>query len=154
MSVMNGLQVAMELAQTRRDAAVQALEKARQNWLSARMQLGQLESYARESGARWSTRSGSCTPELMRHHYQFMERLTHAIALQTGIVAEHQRKVAREAGVLRETETRLESLWQLCFARQREQQQLQGRREQKQTDEYAAHRHRRQILGQTRAAPL
>ncbi|MEO8248556.1 MAG: flagellar export protein FliJ [Burkholderiales bacterium] len=151
---MSGLQVALELAQDRRDASAQVLAQARQGWLAAQVQLEQLESYAQESGARWSTRSGSCTPDLMRHHYQFMERLTHAIGLQTGMVAEQQRKVVREASVLREAEGRLESLRQLCFARERELKQALDRREQKQTDEYAALRHRRQILGQTRAAPL
>ncbi|MBU1360257.1 MAG: flagellar export protein FliJ [Gammaproteobacteria bacterium] len=143
MSVMNGLSVAVELAQTRRDAAAQVLAKARQQWISAQLQIDQLESYAQECTTRWAQQSLSCTPELMRHHYQFMARLDHAIGLQTGIVAEHGRNVEREAATLRVAELKLESLRQLMKQRERERQAELSRREQKMSDEQAAIQHRR-----------
>lgn len=139
----SGLQQALELAQARRDAAAQALASSRQAWLAGQVQLDQLKSYSQESGGRWSTRSGSCTPDLMRHHYQFMERLNHAISLQSRIIAEQGESIAREAAALREAEGRLESLRQLCLARRREWQRAQDLREQKLSDERATLRRAR-----------
>ncbi|KPU93912.1 hypothetical protein APR50_38260 [Variovorax paradoxus] len=140
---MSGLEIAADMARDRRDAAVQVLAQARQKWLAGQVQLDQLESYAQECTARWATRSLNCTPELMRHHYQFMERLDHAIALQTGIVRELGQGVERAAVPVREAEARLESLRQLVQARERELQLQADRRAQKQTDEQAALQHRR-----------
>ena len=147
MSGMNGLDVAVDLALSRRDAAAQVLANARQAWVAAQVQQDQLESYAQECVTRWSQRANGCTPDLMRHHYQFMERLHHAIALQSGIIADQERNVQREAVKLREAEGRLESLRQLLSVRQREMQVALGRREQKQSDEMAALQHRRRLEG-------
>lgn len=147
MSGMNGLDVAVDLALSRRDAAAQVLANARQAWVAAQVQQDQLESYAQECVTRWSQRATGCTPDLMRHHYQFMERLHHAIALQSGIIADQERNVQREAVKLREAEGRLESLRQLLSVRQREMQVALGRREQKQSDEMAALQHRRRLEG-------
>jgi len=143
MSGMNGLQIAADLALARRDAASQVLAQARQAWLGAQAQLDQLESYAQECTARWATQSLNCTPEIMRHHYQFMARLDHAIGLQIGIAGEHGARMEREAVALRVAEARLESLRQLVLAREREQRVLLGRREQKTCDEQAANQYRR-----------
>lgn len=142
-----GLQIAVDMARDRRDVAVQWLAQARQKWLAAQVQMEQLQSYAQECTARWAERSQHCTPELMRHHYQFMARLDHAIALQTGIVRELGQGVERAALPVREAEARLESLQQLLRAREREAQRLAGRREQKQSDELAALLHRRRVGG-------
>lgn len=143
MSAMSGLQVAVDLALGKRDAAAQLLAQARQTWIAAQLQLDQLENYAQETTARWSKQLASCTPELMRHHYQFMERLNHAAGLQTGIVAERARTVSSAAFALREAECRLESLRQVHAARERELRMALGRREQKQSDEQAALQYRR-----------
>ncbi len=143
MSAMNGLQIAADLALAGRDAATQALAQARQVWRAAKVQLDQLESYAQECTTRWATQSLQCTPEIMRHHYQFMARLDHAIGLQIGIAGEYGARVEREAVALRAAEARLESLRQLVLAREREQRVLLGRREQKSCDEQAANQYRR-----------
>ncbi|VWX60300.1 Flagellar export protein FliJ [Burkholderiales bacterium 8X] len=145
MSGMNGLQIAADLALSQRDAAAQVLASARQTWLQAQVQLDQLESYAQECTNRWTVQSGSCTPELMRHHYAFMARLEHAIGLQLHIVGEHGQRVEREALKLRDAEVRLEGLRQLVASREREREQLLARREQKMTDEQAALQHRRRM---------
>lgn len=143
MSDKQGIHLAIELATQRRDALAQCLGLARQQWVSAQMQLDQLESYAQESTARWGAQAGRHQPELMRHHYQFMERLVQAIQMQTGIVGEHAGHVAREAAQVREAEARLEALRQVQAQRDREQLALTMRREQKQSDEMAAAQYRR-----------
>ena len=63
MSAMSGLQVAVDLALGKRDAAAQLLAQARQTWIAAQLQLDQLENYAQETTARWSKQLASCTPE-------------------------------------------------------------------------------------------
>jgi flagellar FliJ protein len=140
---MNGLELALSQALDRRDAAARVVAQARQGWGAARAQLEQLETYASECTDRWATKQAGCMPEIMRHHYQFMARLTHAIVLQTGIVGEALAGVEREAGALREAESKLESLRQLNATRLRGERQLQDRREQKQSDESASLQYRR-----------
>ncbi len=143
MAAMNGLDLALSQALERRDAAALVVAQVRQTWVNGRVQLDQLESYALECTERWAAQQSNCIPEIMRHHYQFMARLTHAIGLQTGIVADQRRAVDRETGLLREAEARLESLRQLNTARLRSLQQALDRREQKQSDEQAAMQYRR-----------
>ena len=59
-------------------------------------------------------------------------------------MADHARGVERQTAALREAEARLESLRQLTAARTRGLQQALDRREQKQSDEFAALQYRRQ----------
>ena len=141
----NGLELALSQALDRRDAAARVVAQARQDWMAARAQLDQLETYAGECTDRWAAKQVGCMPEIMRHHYQFMARLTHAIVLQTGIVGEALAGIDRETGVLREAESRLESLRQLNETRLRGERQLQDRREQKQSDESASLQYRRMV---------
>jgi flagellar FliJ protein len=143
MAETNGMALAIELATGKRDALAQRLGQVRQQWVGAQLQLDQLESYAQETTARWGAQPGRCAPEIMRHHYQFMERLVHAIRLQTGVVAEHAGNVSREAQGVREAEARLEALRQLHAQRERELLLARLRREQKQSDELAATQRRR-----------
>ncbi len=143
MAAMNGLDLALSQALERRDAAALVVAQVRQVWVNGRVQLDQLESYALECTDRWAAQQSNCIPEIMRHHYQFMARLTHAIGLQNGIVAEQRRAVDRETALLREAEARLESLRQLNAARLRSLQQALDRREQRQSDEQAAMQYRR-----------
>lgn len=147
MTNIDGMQLAIELATGKRDTLAQALSQARQQWVGAQLQLDQLETYAQETTSRWGAQSGRCAPEIMRHHYQFMERLVHAIRLQTSVVAEHAARVSQEAELVRAAEARLESLRQLQAQREREEQLLRQRREQKQSDELAAAQHRRLLNG-------
>ncbi len=145
MSTPNGLQIALELALTRRDDAAQGLAETRSRAAAARLQLEQLDHYRTECSDRWSERCASCTPDLLQHHYQFMDRLTHAIGLQTDVVAQHERMVLRTATLVREAESRVQSLQQLWQTRERERMQSESRREQKQNDEQAALVHARRL---------
>lgn len=148
MSGMNGLSAAMDLALARRDAMVHLLAQARQSWIAAQLQLDQLENYSQECTQRWTQQSLRCSPEVMRHHYQFMARLDHAIALQRGVVAEQLRGVEHEAARLREAEARLGSLNQLVRARRDELGRIERRQEQKLADEQAALQHRRRLAAE------
>ena len=141
----NGLELALQQALERRDAAARVVAQARQGWMAARAQLDQLETYAGECTDRWAAKQVGCMPEIMRHHYQFMARLTHAIVLQTGIVSDALAGIERETGALRETESRLESLRQLNATRLLGERQVQDRREQKQSDETASLQYRRMV---------
>ena len=78
----------------------------------------------------------------MYHHYQFMERLHHAMGLQTTVVASHDPRISAAQQALLATELRLSSLKKLTEKRRKEFELLQSRREQKQTDERAALQYR------------
>lgn len=143
MSNLSALQTAVSLATSERDAAAQRLAQARQGWLATQVQLDQLETYAQETMTRWQVQSARVTPEIMAHHYQFMERLTHAIALQKSAVEQQVKQVALMADRMRVAETRRESMVQLHAKREADQRRLTDRREQKVSDEQAALQYRR-----------
>lgn len=139
----DALGVAEQMARARRDAVAQQLAVARQGWVAAQVQLDQLEGYAQETTARWGASEARHAPEIMRHHYQFMERLHHTIQMQTGIVEQHAQAVARISVKVREAEQKLEALRQVIASRDLKARQAEQRREQKAADELAAQVHRR-----------
>jgi flagellar FliJ protein len=141
MSLLKTLALAVEVASRKRDAAHRALGQAQQKYIAAHDQLTQLETYASETETRWMTQAQTCAvPELMRHHYQFMERLAQAIQMQLGILADNARWVEAAKKQLADTEIRVATLQQVCRNKQLEADKLQNRREQKQIDEFAAQR--------------
>ena len=152
MSSLNALKVAVEVATRQRDAARQALQDTLRIQQAGQAQLDQLASYAQETQPRWGLNAGTVVqPEVMFHHYQFMDRLEHAIGLQTGAVGEQAQRVERARRALLDTELRLASLQKVVERKQHEQAVAQMRREQKQTDERAALRlaaNHRPLLGQ------
>lgn len=139
MSALKSILLAIDLASRKRDQASQGLQRAQQGHLFAQDQMAQLESYAAETAARWAAASQlSTTAELMRHHYQFMDRLQHAIGLQSGVLETTGAKVELARRVVLEAEFRLISLKQVLKKKQVDLAVLQLRREQKQMDEFAA----------------
>ena len=141
MSLLKTLAVAVDVAILKRDAASRAVGQAQQKYRAAHDQLTQLESYASETETRWMSQAQTCAvPELMRHHYQFMERLAQAIQMQLGILADNARWVEAAKKQLADTEIRVATLQQVCRNKQLEADKLQNRREQKQIDEFAAQR--------------
>ncbi|WP_367848663.1 flagellar export protein FliJ [Rhodoferax sp. WC2427] len=141
MSLLRTLALAVEVASRKRDAAHRALGQAQQKYIAAHDQLTQLETYAAETETRWMTQAQTCAvPELMQHHYQFMERLAQAIQMQLGILADNARWVETAKKQLADTEIRVATLQQVCRNKQLEANRLQDRREQKQIDEFAAQR--------------
>ena len=141
MSLLKTLAVAVDVASLKRDAANRTLGQAQQKYMAAHDQLTQLETYASETETRWIKQAQTCAaPELMRHHYQFMERLAQAIQMQLGILADNAHWVEAAKKQLTEAEIRVATLKQVCRNKQVEAERLQNRREQKQIDEFAAQR--------------
>ena len=100
MSSLNALNVAVEAATRKRDAARQVLQDMQRVAQAGQAQLEQLSGYAQETQGRWGMREGGTVqPEVMYHHYQFIGKLEHAIGLQSGVVQEQARRVeqARQA---------------------------------------------------------
>ncbi|MBX9937316.1 MAG: flagellar export protein FliJ [Burkholderiaceae bacterium] len=147
-SALRGLTVAVEAAQRQRDDARRRLQSARQAHMAAQGQMEQLQAYAHETEGRWGMRANvTMAPEVMFHHYQFMDRLGHAMGLQTTVVQDHEYRVAQAQQVLLQTELRLTSLQKLTDKRHQEIEKAQARREQKQTDERAALQYLQQRKG-------
>jgi len=139
MASLNAFLVAVELAERQRDEARQALQDARNARQAAQQQLDQIESYAQETQNRWGLRADAAVkPEVMYHHYQFMDRLAYASGLQSSVVGDQAGRVDAAAQVLLQAELRVTSLKKVVEKRKREMEHLQSRRDQKQTDERAS----------------
>ena len=143
MSNLNALTVAVEVATRQRDDARKVLQDAQAACHAAHAQLGQLEDYARETEARWGMKADTAMqPEVMYHHYQFMDRLGHAASIQHGVVGDQDARVQRAQQALLQAELRLASLRKVVDRRRMELQAQQMRRDQKQTDERASLQYR------------
>ena len=141
MGSLNAFVVAVDLAERQRDAARQTLQNLQGARQAAQAQLEQLSGYAAETQQRWGMREGAAVqPEVMRHHYQFMGRLDHAIGLQTQAVSGQDRRLQQAQQTLLQAELRLTSLRKVLEHRRAELAREQQRREQKQTDERASQR--------------
>ena len=139
MSAVKSVLLAIEVATRKRDQASQGLQYVQRVLLFAQDQMDQLEIYAAETESRWAVAAQtSTTPELMRHHYQFMDRLHHAIGLQNGVLDNAKRKVDIAKRLVLEAEFRLVNLKQVLNKKQTDVAVQQARREQKQMDEFAA----------------
>ena len=148
MSSLNSLAVAVEVASRKRDDARQALQDMLAAQQAARAQLDQLEDYARETQARWGMKADTTMkPEVMYHHYQFMDRLGHAAGVQNGVVGDHAHRVEAARRALLEAELRLASLRKVMEKRRHDLGLAEMRRDQKQTDERAALQYRSAIQG-------
>ena len=139
MSSLNALNVAVEAATRKRDAARQVLQDMQRVAQAGQAQLEQLSGYAQETQGRWGMREGGTVqPEVMYHHYQSIGKLEHAIGLQSGVVQDQARRVEQARQALLQAELRLTSLRKVVERKQHELAIAQMRREQKQTDERAS----------------
>jgi flagellar FliJ protein len=146
MSSLNALMIAIEMAVRKRDEARQALRERQRACDAAKSQMEQLDNYASEMQQRWGASEGAAMkPEVMFHHRQFMERLQHAMDLQTKVVADQAIRLEASQKGLMAAELRLSSLNKVVETRRRDIALAQMRREQKQTDERAA----LQFIGRT-----
>lgn len=144
MSALRSLALAIELATEKRDEAGRHLMQAQRAYLQGQNQLEQLANYAADSAARWvNSAQVSMTTGILQHHYQFMDRLHHAIGLQDGALANLQQQVEVEKRRVQEAEMRLVVLQKLLAKKQMERAMVMARREQRQTDEFAAMQHAR-----------
>ena len=139
MSVLKSLALAIELATAKRDQAGRVLAQLNRSHVFAQDQMTQLEVYAAETDTKWTTSAQvSATPELMRHHYQFMGRLYQAIELQKEVIETSNLKVSAAKQQLLDADFRLASLKLVLTKKKADFSQLQSRRDQKQMDEFAA----------------
>jgi flagellar FliJ protein len=139
MSELRGIRLAIDLATRNRDVLMRALSEERLGVAQANEQMNQLEGYAAETDARWiGGLAGAVSNELIQHHYQFMARLQHAISLQRAAVASAEQQQESVRMQLVDAEVRLSGLNQILAIRQKAIALRVKRREQKQTDEFAA----------------
>lgn len=139
MSAIKSLLLAIDLATRKRDQASQVVIGVQKAQSFAQHQMGQLQTYATETQSRWHAAAQvMTTPELMQHHYQFMDRLHHAIDLQESALENSTQKTNAAKRLALEAEFRLVNLKQVLKKKQADMNILQSRREQKQMDEFAA----------------
>ncbi|OYU46719.1 MAG: flagellar export protein FliJ [Burkholderiales bacterium PBB4] len=138
MSEHGGLGLAIELATQYRDACQTALAAARRSVLQDQEQRNQLQAYADDKDRRWLEAGNTqFSAELVKHHYQFMERLQQAVGMQSGVIKNAEAAAARAASALMDAEVRLAALKEVLQVRTRAREALLNKREQKQTDEFA-----------------
>lgn len=139
MTSLNALMVAIEAAVRKRDAARQTVQARQEALQAAQAQLDQLQGYDREMQGRWGAHETQLVqPEVMFHQYQFMDRLQHAIGLQTKVVQDLSIRLEAAQQALLAAELRVSSLNKVVEVRKRDMALAQMRREQKETDDRAA----------------
>ena len=144
MSELRSILLAIELATRQRDELAKAAARAKRNVGFAEDQMAQLQGYATETDSRWTGAApGVLSAELIRHHYQFMDRLQQAIGMQSGVLVNSRRQLELANKTLLQAEFRLSGLNQILKTRQAAALRKQERREQRQTDEFAAMLHTR-----------
>ena len=151
MSKFRALELAIEQATQQRDDQARRHAQAQQTLQFAHGQLTQLQNYSADIDARWVGGSSvNLSVELVKHHYQFDERLQHAVRQQQGVIANLERQLASAHQALLQTEYRLAGFKQLLKGRRAEVQMAQQRREQRATDEFAALTYLRERTARTK----
>lgn len=139
------LLLAIDLATARRDEAQAQLKSIVFAQAHAQEQMQQLKQYAVETEQRWMQGAQiSTSPEMLRHHYQFMGRLDQAILLQEGVLASHEQRLEAARQLLMQVECRLSSFKQVLATRRIAIAKTRQRQEQKQMDEFASQQSQRQ----------
>jgi len=138
MAGLKSVDLAIMVALKKRNLVGKKLAQTQQSLQFELGQLDQLEAYAADAQKRWSAAAQvSMTPELLRHHYQFMDRLRQAISLQQACIAQANAQLEMQRQQLITAELALNSLQKLLARKQSEISRTLARREQKQTDEAA-----------------
>lgn len=147
MAEFSSLTLAIEHATRQRDAQLAAVARVRRTLAAAKSQLDQLQGYAAETDSRWlSAQLQAVSGELVRHHYQFTERLQQAVDMQAGVMAGIERQLVQAEHLSVQAEYRLRGLQQLLERKQRESMRREANRTQRQMDEFAAQQYiRRQM---------
>lgn len=144
MSALKSVALAIELAKRKRDQVQHSFGQAQRNRVFAQDQMNQLELYAGDTEMRWTlTAQAGTNTELMRHHYQFMERLRQAITLQVKVIVDIDQQVAAVKKVLLQADCRVMALEHMLGRRQAELAAIESRKAQKQMDEFASFQYAR-----------
>lgn len=150
MSALKSVLLAIEHATLHRDAMAKAVASVQRNIDFAHAQMTQLQGYAADTDSRWTgAASRGVSVELMRHQYQFMERLQQAINMQSGVLTQSTGQLEQAKAKLLQAEVRLLGLNQILKSRQTDIFRTQRQRQQRQTDEFAAIQYTR-----NRASPM
>ena len=150
MSALKSVLLAIEHATLNRDTLAKTAARVERNLFFARSQMEQLQNYAADTDVRWAgTAARGVSVELMRHQYQFMDRLQQAIAMQSGVLTQSTGQLEQAKAKLLEAEVRLLGLNQILKTRQAALLRTQRQRQQRHTDEFAAMQHAR-----NRALPM
>jgi len=142
MNNFHAIELAIDLATRQRDALARKHEQAFRNLQRGLQQLGQLESYAGDTDARWGQNDAGISVEMLRHHYQFRDRLQHAVNLQQGNIGALKAQQQSAQQLLMQAEARLSGLKQVLASRMRVLEKQVQRRDQREMDEFAAQRAR------------
>ncbi len=142
MSEFHAIELAIVVATRKRDALAQKHAQAIRNLDFGKSQLSQLTGYAADTDARWSVGGSAValSAELVRHHYQFMERLQNAVQMQLGVLANLEAQVAAAQLALLQAQCKLSGFDKVLQSRRARQAGVVARREQRITDEFAAQR--------------
>jgi flagellar FliJ protein len=133
------LMALLSQAERERDNAVALLQKAGEHFAAAQAQADQLVAYRGEYEARAREQfSKNSSVSILQCYQGFSSRLTQAIEQQQQIAAHAERKVEQAREDLRDQEMRVASVRKLLERRLTEQRLAADRRDQKQTDEFAA----------------
>jgi flagellar FliJ protein len=138
------LELAIEQATQQRDGQARKHAQAQRTLQFAHGQLAQLQNYSNDTDSRWVGGTAvDLSVELIKHHYQFMDRLQNAVTMQQGVIETMERQVAAAHQVLLQAEYRLAGFKNVLKSRRAAQGVVEQRREQRVTDEFAAMRHAR-----------
>jgi flagellar protein FliJ len=154
MSKLRSIRLAIELATRQRDELAKNHAHALRNVDFARSQLAQLTAYASDIDSRWVNGATSAlSAEMVRHHYQFMDRLQQAIGMQNGVIANMVSQADTAHKAVLQAEFRLSGLGQVLKAREATLDAVHRRREQHETDEFASQRFLRARAEQVHGDP-
>jgi len=132
------LNLALNVARARRNAARQNLHTAHAACHFAQAQLVQLTGYGQETRLRWGLQTGAkVQPQVLHHYDAFMTRLEHAVQLQSAALHAQRQRVVHAEHALQAAEQRLKSVHKVLEQRQHKRLREQQRREQKIIDDRA-----------------
>jgi len=146
MTSFHGLQLAIEQAERLRDERAKVVARLEAHLGSLQAQLFQLETYAQETEKRWINGAHlQISSELLRHHYQFMGRLQHAMSLQMELISATRNDITAARNAQMVVEVRLHGLREVLSKRHKHMERVELRREQHRSDEFAALAHARNV---------
>jgi flagellar FliJ protein len=143
------LELAIQQATQQRDDQARKHAQAQRTLQFAHGQLQQLQNYSNDTDARWiGGHAVNLSVEMVKHHYQFTDRLQNAVTLQHGVIANLEHQVTLVHQALLQAEYRLAGFKQVLKSRRAALGVVEQRREQRVTDEFAAMRHARNRAAQ------
>lgn len=135
------LQPLLEIMQERTDEATRKLGQLIAAEQDARSRLQLLEQYREEYNQRFrESQQGGLTPLAWRNFQEFMARIDLAISQQQNIVANSARNTQQGQAAWQEQNQRLKAIDTLADRHQNAERWREGKKEQKQMDEFAARR--------------